>query len=145
MKFQLPDALNSLKAAARIVNEKSNVVADVAARKATELTGRQIQATQLKSAAIKIGGIAMGFGAVMAIANIASNTVGPSVATGGGGGGNGEGGSDGGTGPDAGGTDGYPSTGDFEGDVGMFFAQNGVAVHEQTPWVTSEGDVSWEG
>jgi hypothetical protein len=141
MKFQLPEALNSLKAAARLVNEKSNAVADVAARKATELTGRQIRGPQLKSAAITIGGIAMGFGAVMAVANIASNTVGPSVAAGGDGDGAG---GDGGTGPDAG-CDGYPSTGDFEGDVGMVFAQNGIAVHEQTPWVTAEGDVSWEG
>jgi hypothetical protein len=143
MKFQLPEALNTLKAAARLVNEKTNTVADIAARKATELTGRQIQGPQLKSAAIKIGGIAMGFGAVMAVANIASNTVGPSVAAGGDG--DGVGGGDGGTGSDVGGTDGYPSTGDFEGDVGMFFAQNGVAVHEMTPWVTAEGDVSWEG
>jgi hypothetical protein len=140
MKFQLPEVLNSLNAAARIVNEKSNAVADVAARKATELTGRQIRGPQLKSAAIKIGGIAMGFGAVMAMANIASNTVGPSAT----GSGDGDGGGDGGTGPDPAGGEGYPSTGDFEGDVGMFFAQNGVAVHEQVPWVTSEGDVSWE-
>jgi hypothetical protein len=141
MKFQLPEALNSLKAAARIVNERSNAVADIAARKATELTGRQIHGPQLKSAAIRIGGIAMGFGAVMAMANIASNTVGPTVAAGDGG----DGGGDGRTGPEAVGADGYPSTGDFEGDVGMFFAQNGVAVHEMTPWVTAEGDVSWEG
>lgn len=141
MKFQLPEALNTLKTAAKLVNDKTNEVADLAARKATELTGRQIQGRQLKSAAIRIGGIAMGFGAVMAIANIAGNTVGPSVAAGGGGGDGG----DGGVGPDADAGHGYPSTGDFEGDVGMFFAQHGVAVHEMTPWVSAEGDVSWEG
>lgn len=148
MSFELPAALNTLKAAARFVNDRTNEVADAAARKATELTGRQIQGRQLKSAAIKIGGIAMGFGAVMAIANIAGNTVGPSVAGGGEGDGGGDGGGGGHAGPDPSPdacVDGYPDTGDFEGNVGMFFAQNGVAVHEMTPWVTAEGDVSWEG
>ena len=142
MKFQLSDALNGLKSVAERANARANSAADVVARKATELTGRQINGPQLKSAAIKVGGIAMGFGAAMAIANIASTTVGPQVA----------GGSDG-DGGDAGGPQPLPSndaesgltrTGDFEGDVGMFFAENGVAVQELTPWVTAEGDVSWE-
>ncbi|MBL8848458.1 MAG: hypothetical protein JNG89_02195 [Planctomycetaceae bacterium] len=143
MAFQFQTALNTLKTVAKAANEQTNVAADAVARKATEVTGRQINGRQLKSAALRIGGIAMGFGAVMAVANIASTTVGPSVA--------GAGGSGGGDDPnpspdpdvahDAGG---YPDTGDFEGNVGMFMAEHGVAVHEMTPWVTAEGDVSWE-
>jgi hypothetical protein len=142
MKLQLPQSLSSLKALTQAANQKADAAAEIMAKKCTELTGRQIQGPQLKSAAIRIGGIAMGFGAVMAMANIAANTVGPGVASG-----DGEGG---GKGDDPNGhptPDGdavFPSTGDFEGDVGMFFAQNGVAVHEMTPWVSAEGDVSWE-
>jgi hypothetical protein len=140
MKLQFSDALNGLKAVAERANARANSAADIVARKCTELTGRQVNGPQLKSAAIKIGGIAMGFGAAMAIANIASTTVGPQVA----------GGPDGGEGggpqplPENDGESGLTRTGDFEGDVGMFFAENGVAVHEMTPWVTAEGDVSWE-
>lgn len=135
MKFQLADALNGLKAVADRANVHANSAADVMARKCTELTGRQINGPQLKTAAIKIGGIAMGFGAAMAIANIAGTTVGPQVA----------GGPDGdGSDPGNDGDTGLTRTGDFEGDVSMFFAENGVAVHEATPWVTAEGDVSWE-
>jgi hypothetical protein len=143
MAFQFQNALNILKTAANAANEQANVAADAMARKATEMTGRQINGRQLKSAAIKIGGIAMGFGAVMAVANIASSTVGPSVAGNGGTGGGDDPnpGSDPGVAHDA---DGYPDTGDFEGNVGMFMAENGVAVHEMTPWVSAEGDVSWE-
>lgn len=140
MKFELPQTLNSLKSAARAANKKADAAAEFVAEKCTELTGRQIRGRQLKSAAIRIGGIAMGFGAAMAIANIASSTVGSNLA-----GGEGDGGDNGGNLPaDPPAADGNPSTGDFEGDVGMFFAQNGVAVHEMTPWVTAEGDVSWE-
>lgn len=140
MKFQLPETLNMLKAAAQAANRKADAAAEYVAEKCTELTGRQIDGRQLKSATLKIGGIAMGFGAAMAVANIATSTVGPHVASG----------ENGGTDGDAQANlpnqdaDGYPSTGDFEGDVGMFFAENGVAVHEMTPWVTAEGDVSWE-
>jgi len=140
MKFQFPITVDNLKAVAQAANAKADMAAEIMARKCTEMTGRQIQARQLKTAAIRIGGIAMGFGAVMAVANIAASTVGPSVAGGDGSGGDGPH-LDPRLGHDA---DGYPSTGDFEGNVGMFLAENGVAVHEMTPWVTDVGDVSWE-
>ena len=143
MAFQFQSALNTLKTVAKAANEQTNAAADAVARKATEMTGRQINGRQLKTAAIRIGGIAMGFGAAMAVANIAATTVGPSVAGAGGTGG----GDDPNPSPDPGvahDADGYPDTGDFEGNVGMCFAENGIAVHEMTPWVTSEGDVSWE-
>lgn len=140
MKIELPEVLDKLKTAARTANEKVDTAADLIAKKCTEVTGREINGPQLKSAAIRIGGIAMGLGAAMAMASIAAGTVGHSVTAGDGdAGGHGAGGL-----PTPPGHAGYPSTGDFEGNVGMFFAQHGVAVHEMTPQVTAAGDVSWE-
>lgn len=147
--LDLRTTYETLKSAGQKISAATDPFAEAVARKCTEVTGRQTSGRQIKTAAVRLGAIAAGFGGVMAMGNIVAGALtGPSVASG-----------DPGTTPandpnaevavdPFASQEAAPTAADFgddfESQVNGIFAENGIAVHEQVAWVTDCGDVTWE-